>query len=147
MSLWDSLKAVTRGENPIDYLYLEPGTVEASDAADRGLDELNRQRLEDNKISSEEFERRRGVLTSWAFPTTDLGQGAGRLFEQPGASPAEGFREGLAEGANNIRKTISSGINGVLGTSLRIIPWQIWLGLAIYGFIILWPYLPRPGKK
>lgn len=147
MSFWDSVKAVTRGENPIDYLYLEPGTVEASDKADRGLDELNRKRLADEKISMDEYERRRGVLTSWAFPTTDLGEGSGRLFEQPGVSPAEGFQEGLKEGADSIRKTVSGGINKVLGTSLRIIPWQIWAGLVIYALIILWPYLPKPKPR
>lgn len=147
MSFWDGVKALGRGENPIDYVFLESGTVEASDAADRGLDELNRKRLEDAKISAEEYERRRGVLTSWAFPTTDLGEGPGKLFEQPGASPAEGFQEGLADGADNIRKFVSKGINGVVGTSLRIIPWQVWAGLAIYGLIILWPYLPKPKAK
>jgi hypothetical protein len=85
----------------LDNLFIDSESREAANQADRQLDALNRKRMEDQKISQDEYERRREQLTNWAFPEVDLGGGPGRLLEQPGVSPAEGFREGLGDGVES----------------------------------------------
>lgn len=43
------------------------------------------------------------------------------------------FWEGWNEGADKIRNGIGSTINTAVGTPFKLIPWQVWLALALWG--------------
>jgi len=51
----------------------------------------------------------------------------------------DSFWEGWNEGAANIRSATGTGINKTAGTLFRILPWQVWLGLALYLAFLLSP--------
>jgi hypothetical protein len=48
------------------------------------------------------------------------------------AQVGDSFEQGWNEGADNIRNTVGSTINTVVGTPLKLIPWQLWLAGAVY---------------
>lgn len=60
----------------------------------------------------------------------------------------EEFGKGLDEGISNVRGTIGSIIDAAVFTPLRLIPWQVWLGLLIVLFIYMggWTWLQRLTK-
>lgn len=75
--------------------------------------------------------RRRGLISQENY---DI---AARHYEEslgydPDAAIADSFEEGFYEGADNIRNFAGDTINTVVGTPLRLIPWQVWLAGAIY---------------
>ena len=55
------------------------------------------------------------------------------LAYDPDAAIGDAFGEGIDEGAASIRGTIGSTINAAIGTPLKLIPWQLWVALALYG--------------
>jgi len=61
------------------------------------------------------------------------------LQTNPQTSVAGGFKEGLGEGAANIRGAVGGTINTVLGTGISLIPWQVWLALGIGAYLYLNP--------
>lgn len=67
----------------------------------------------------------------------DLAISEGRYLESVSYDPDEeietAFGEGIDEGADNIRGGLTSTINTVIGTPLKLIPWQVWLAAALYG--------------
>ena len=44
---------------------------------------------------------------------------------------ATAFGEGIDEGAANIRGTIGGTVKGVFGTTLKLLPWWIWLAIIV----------------
>lgn len=143
MGLWDSTKALFSGRpgDAADLLFVDGETVDASNEADRKLDQLNRSQWEAGKITEQDYRERLARLTNNAFPdfVTDTGE-RGRLFEQPGTNPSAGFMEGLGDGARNIRTTVSDAINGTVGFTFKLVPWQLWAVLGIYLAFITLPY-------
>jgi len=49
------------------------------------------------------------------------------------------FGEGIQEGADNIRRGIGGTINSIVGTALRIVPWQVWVIALVGALIYFWP--------
>ena len=54
-------------------------------------------------------------------------------------SVSGGFKEGLAEGATNIRQGVGGAINTTLGTTFSLIPWQVWLAVGIGAYLYFNP--------
>jgi hypothetical protein len=50
----------------------------------------------------------------------------------PDKDIAREFGVGIEEGAANIRNFAGGAINSVVGTPLKLIPWQVWLAAALY---------------
>ena len=50
----------------------------------------------------------------------------------PDQDIANAFGEGLDEGASNIRAFGGNLVNTVVGTPLKIIPWQLWVAGGLY---------------
>jgi hypothetical protein len=150
MGLWDATKALFsgRGSDAANYLFVDSETVDASNEADRKLDQLNRDKLDQGAITKDDYRERLARLTNNAFPDFigDNGE-RGKIFEQPGTNPVGGFVEGLKEGADNIRNTASAAINGSVGLTFKLIPWQIWaliLGYLLFVTASFWlPLLTR----
>jgi len=44
----------------------------------------------------------------------------------------DAFWDGWNDGADNIRKGVGSTIDTVVGTPLKLIPWQLWVAGALY---------------
>jgi hypothetical protein len=61
----------------------------------------------------------------------EQGLDRGRI-EDASAEIDQAFLEGLDDGAENIRNTVGGTINTVVGTPLKLIPWQVWLAAALY---------------
>lgn len=55
------------------------------------------------------------------------------LSYDPDDAIGEAFGEGFDDGADNIRGAVGSTINAAVGTPLKLIPWQLWIALALYG--------------
>lgn len=62
-------------------------------------------------------------------------------------SPSTGFVQGLKEGADNIRTAVGSTIDGAVGLTWRMIPWQVWAilvaGLLLYLAPLFLPAITR----
>ena len=134
MGLWSAIKALGRGEGKqaLDYAFVDEDVIEQDTITTKKLDELNRRDLEEHSITEQDYRERLSRLTNTAFPDFVGDNGGGRIFDQEGLSPAAGFGEGLQDGAKNIRDTVSGAINGGLGLTFKLIPWQIWAALLVY---------------
>lgn len=143
MGLWSATKALFSGRpgDAADYIFVDEETVAASNRADRELDALNRRQREAGSITEQEYRARLARLTNNAFPdfVTDTGE-RGRLFDQPGTNPSAGFGEGLKEGADNIRRTVSTAINESVGFTFKLVPWQVWAIGAAYLLFVTAPW-------
>ena len=53
---------------------------------------------------------------------------------------AEFKRFGLNDGARNIRTTVSDAVNGTVGFTFKLVPWQLWVVLGVYLAFITAPY-------
>jgi hypothetical protein len=93
-------------------------------AAGEEADRRNRELTEDL--------RRRGLITEDEYQTA---------LDHYAADDAAGYYEdqlqrdfelGLDEGAANIRGFVGGTINTVVGTPLKLIPWQLWLILGLW---------------
>jgi len=73
----------------------------------------------------------RGLLSDDDYKTAQANIDRGRIDDAE-AEIDQAFLEGLDEGAANVRSTIGGTINTVIGTPLKLIPWQVWLAAAIY---------------
>lgn len=98
------------------------GTAKAereSAEADAKLEALNRNQLNSGKLSMQTYEEMQRNIER------------GRIVDAPG-QVSEAFWDGWDEGADNIRDFTGSVINTAVGTPLKLIPWQIWLGLGLW---------------
>jgi len=143
MGLWSATKSLFKGEGKqaMDYLFVDEDTIAKDTEVTEKLDALNRRELEERSISEQEYRERLSRLSNTAFP--DFREGTseeGRIFDQPELSPAAGFGEGLQEGADNIRKTVGKTINGAVGLTWKLIPWQVWAAVLVYVAFITSPY-------
>lgn len=57
------------------------------------------------------------------------------VITDPEAEVYDAFRQGLDEGAANIRGAVGGVVNTVVTTPLKLIPWQLWL---IGGVFLAW---------
>jgi len=143
MGMWDATKALFSGRpgDAADLVFVDSETVEASNAADRGLDELNKKQRDAGSISETEYRARLARITNNAMPDFIGSDGErGKLFEQPGTNPSAGFWEGLNDGAKNIRTFAQDSISGTLGFTAKLIPWQVWVVLGLYLAFITMPF-------
>ena len=109
---------------------VDSANADAARAADAKLKELN------NDLE------RRGIIPEGdaAVRNADINAtGVDHYLQDPGSSTWGGFQEGLDQGAKNIRSAVGDGINTVVGTGLKIIPWQAYVGAAVFGG--LWIYM------
>lgn len=92
---------------------------------DAKLAALNRQKLEEGKVSQDLFD---------TWEANRIKAGADGLGGDAEFSDDidQAFMEGMDEGADNIRGLATDTINTVVGTPLKIIPWQIWLAAGLY---------------
>jgi hypothetical protein len=64
-------------------------------------------------------------------------------------SVGDAFKDGLDEGAGNVRNTIGGTIKGVVGTVFKLLPWWLWLVIVLGAF--LWfggaRFIPRRAAK
>lgn len=151
MGLWDSTKALFSGRpgDAADYLFIDSETVAVSNETDRKLDELNRKQADAGKMTEQDYRERLARITNNAFPDFIAPTGErGRMFDQPGVSPAAGFWSGMKDGAANIRKTVSTAITESVGFSFSLVPWQVWVALGLYlAFITLPMWAPGFAGK
>lgn len=68
-------------------------------------------------------------------------------LNDPSTSVGGGFKEGLQDGARNIRQNVGGAINTVAKVGLGMIPWQIWLFAIVGGAIYLNPGLLGKLRK
>jgi hypothetical protein len=104
--------------------------IERGRAADQALLALNEQNRARGIITEEQFADSQARLQKWS---TD------ELLTNDKYSPWGGFKEGLNDGAKNIKGAIGGGIN--FGFSM--IPWQLWALGAVALAVYFWPML-RP---
>lgn len=143
MGLWSATKSLFSGkpDEAFDQLYVDEETIAAGNASDRANDDLNRKNWESGKVTEQEYRASLARITNNAFPDFVNSDGEhGRLYEQPGTNPSAGFAEGLGDGARNIRTTVSDAINGTVGFTFKLVPWQLWAVLGIYLAFITLPY-------
>lgn len=57
------------------------------------------------------------------------------MMTDPKTSVAGGFKEGLAEGATNIRQNVGGAIGTTFATTLSLIPWQVWVAGGIWLYL------------
>lgn len=75
--------------------------------------------------------RRKGMITDAEAAQSDQRYADSQAYDPHGAID-QAFGQGLDEGAANIRKGIGGAVNGIVGTPLKLIPWQLWLAGALY---------------
>ena len=75
--------------------------------------------------------KRRGLITDADYQIAQEHYAAAAAYD-PDAAIQDAFEEGWDEGADNIRNAVGSTINAVVGTPLKLIPWQLWLAAGIY---------------
>lgn len=129
MGIAESWSAWRRGEgwnNAFGYLYLSQDDIDAGKAAESRLDALNRDQFDAGRISDQEYTDRQSRINSSSITS---------MLENPETSPWSGFKEGLAEGADNVQSTIKGAIAAPINFTLGAIPWQVWL---IAGVFLAW---------
>lgn len=72
--------------------------------------------------------RRRGLITEGEAQASRVNYAE----IDPDEEIDQAFLDGLDEGASNIRNFAGDTINTVVGTPLKLIPWQVWLAAALY---------------
>ena len=103
-----------------------------SDAADAELARINDAAFERGRIDEPTYQATRLHIDEQHAASQDLsGQVAGA------------FGEGIQEGADNIRLGLGGAINKIIGTALRIVPWQVWALAAVGAVFYFWPVI-RP---
>jgi hypothetical protein len=124
MGLWDSIKAIGRGESfstAAGYAFV-PGAEIA-----RGR-ELDARLTEENRI---DFERGR-----WDFQTAEQVRSQASTSDidnwiaDPATNPWAGFKEGAAEGLANMQAGVKNTAGGLLAGALGFVPWWLWLVAA-----------------
>ena len=73
----------------------------------------------------------RGLITDADYAVANGHYDEAAAYD-PGAEIDAAFMEGLDDGADNIRGGLTSTLNTVIGTPLKLIPWQVWVGAAGY---------------
>lgn len=91
---------------------------ERADRLDAELAALNKKRLADAKYDREQFEAAERNRLRGATPDID-------------GDVQAAFRDGLDEGATNIRNFLAKPLE-LLPVLPKIIPWQLWLAGALY---------------
>lgn len=125
--------------NPSDW-FLSAEDIAKGAEADRRLEELNRQAWEQGKITTEEYNRRRGEIDA---NSSDKYQ----------AQVDDAFREGWREGEQTVAggfKAVVGGVTGaagsVIGAPLRGIlagiPWWLWI-VGVLAALVYLGALPR----
>lgn len=115
MGLWEAIK-----KRDTSYLWVSDDTSQKDRDAEAKLREMNQQ------------ERELGIIDQDTYTQMEANLAAGNidtLLTDPNSSPTEGFKEGLAEGAENIRGAVTS----VASVGLSIVPWWVYAlaGLAV----------------
>jgi len=72
-----------------------------------------------------------GLLTDNEYAQARANIERGRINDA-GAEIDQAFLEGLDDGADNVRGVFTGTINTVVGTPLKLIPWQVWLAGGLY---------------
>jgi hypothetical protein len=128
MALLPALRFASSGNfsEAFGSLFVSQEEFDRGAAADSALERLNNQAYEQGRISSEENLRRLQNINANRLDT-------GAIFQQEGTNVAAGFVAGWKEGADRIQSGIKNTVGGVLNWGLGSIPWQVWVGLLIYG--------------
>jgi len=140
MGLPSAWKSFVHGNfsDAVNYAFVDEDNIQMGTKADRALEQMANEDYLDGSITDQEYKNRLARYNANANPTYD--NSVGGIFDQ-GNSPVDGFKEGLKEGANNIKRTIQDTANGLTGFVFGAIPWQLWAALAVYLIIITWPFL------
>jgi len=108
--------------------------------------EENYRRLQEDLRAQTERRQSEGTISDDTLVINNL------LLETPlddqNAAASSGFVEGLAEGRDNIKAAINTGVTGTLGGVLKAIPWTVWVIAAVVAFFYLGGsgWLLRRGK-
>lgn len=134
--IWNRIKAGDFS-GAASGLFISDADIERGRKADADLAKLNADNLARGIITEEDYRLTQKRLEDWS---TD------RMMTDDKYSPWGGFKEGMADGANGMRKFAGESISALLGGFLRTIPWQVWLGLM--AFAGWWVYVNfYRGKK
>lgn len=127
MALWDATKSFFSGnfKDSASYLFVDADEVNRGRDLDARLAELNSRDLASNKITDEEYLRRTNAIATNAFEH-------GGIFDQEGTDVFGGFVEGAGEGLTTMQQGVKSGIAKSLNFTTGLIPWQLWVLIAIY---------------
>ena len=110
--------------------------------ADRKRQELNKKKQAEIEAATkygESWYDEDRYGPSWYKATVDNDARSAGIADGSGRSPedfiAEGFEQGANEAAAKIRRGIGSAVSAVALTPLKLIPWNVWLIVAVAGFI------------
>jgi hypothetical protein len=139
MGLFTATKEALKGNfrDAFNYAWIDEDNIAMGRDADNKLTTLVQEKYAAGAVSQEEAELTLSRIQLNAFPSYP----GGKLFEQPGTNVALGFQEGLEEGAAGIGKFATKTISTATGLTWKIIPWQIWLALAIAAVVYAWPFI------
>jgi hypothetical protein len=140
MGLTSAWKSFVHGNfsDALNYAFVDEELVQSGMKADRALEQMANEDYIEGAITDQEYKNRLARYNVNANPTYD--NSVGGIFDQ-GNSPIDGLKQGAAEGARNIKRTIQEASNGLTGFVLGAIPWQLWVALAVYLLIVTWPFL------
>ena len=109
--------------------------------ADRDRQELNRKKkaaIDAAILYGEDWYGEDRYGPGWFKATVDNDARGAGIADGSGRTPdefiADGFEDGFNEGATSIRTGIGSAVSAVVLTPLKLIPWNLWLILAVVGF-------------
>jgi hypothetical protein len=126
MGLWDTAKAIGRGESfstAMGYAFVSGGEIARGRELDSALTEENRR----------DFESGRWNESTYSLASTNASRGSTEeIFRNPDSNPWEGFKAGAAEGLAGMQNAVKTTASGILGGALGFIPWWIWLGGIAY---------------
>lgn len=126
MALAEAIKTWWRGEGTekaAGMLFLDQEEIDRGRGLDSKLDALNKSRLNDGKISQEQWAATNDRYKSGGFDT---------LLTNPDSSPWAGFQEGAVEGLANVQSGIKEAIRSPLRWSLGAIPWEVWVAVLLF---------------
>jgi hypothetical protein len=111
-----------------DRLFLSQEDINRGVSADAQLKRLNAENRDRGIITDAQLDDMNDRIDSTSLPG---------MLSDPSTSTYGGFKEGLAEGASNIRNAAGEVINSTIGTGFRLIPWQAYVigGLFLGGWI------------
>ncbi len=121
------------------YLMVSDSTIETDRATDAKLSALNEKRREEGFYDPETYAAAQGHLQGGTID---------QQLTNPETSPLGGFQQSIQDSVSGVSKGIQSVTSFSLGSVFRLIPWQVWAGLVIYGLFMtsaLW--LPVAKKS
>lgn len=127
MALWEAIKSAAKGNfsDAGGYLFVSQEEVDRGRRLDTQLEALVKEDYRRGIITDDQLSITMGRIEAQSFKP-------GGIFSQDGTNVTKGLVQGAGEGLKQLQTGVKEGIAGTLNFGAGLIPWQLWIIIAIY---------------